>query len=116
MCLQGLDEVRLFNRFKTVHPGWGYAATCINAITWRPNKTILVAGFGVYGPTTGQASFCVKYRYSVGNDMCADIDIEALSSEVDEKTKIYPLMFEANLVEVPAGTDFTVAMNMFGPG
>jgi len=31
-----------------------------------------------------------------------------MSSEVDETTKIYQVMFEGEMVEVPAGTDFTI--------
>jgi hypothetical protein len=37
-----------------------------------------------------------------------------MSSEVDEQTKVYPVMFEGDMIEVPAGTDFTVQMRAFG--
>lgn len=37
-----------------------------------------------------------------------------MSSEVDEQTKIYPVMFDGDMVEVPAGTDFTVQMRGYG--
>lgn len=50
LCLIGQSQIHVFNRFGLLAPGqWGFAAACWEAITWRPNKTIMVAGFGTYG-------------------------------------------------------------------
>jgi hypothetical protein len=38
-----------------------------------------------------------------------------MSTEIDETTKVYPLMFEGDMIEVPAGTDFVVQVRMYGP-
>ena len=35
-------------------------------------------------------------------------EVEIKSSEVDETTKVASVYFEEDLVEVPAGTDFTI--------
>lgn len=37
-----------------------------------------------------------------------EIEQEIRSSEVDESTKILPIIFPGDLVEVPAGTDITI--------
>lgn len=43
-----------FYRFKVVSSsGWCYSQTSWDAIAWRPNRSIMVAGFGVYGLTSG---------------------------------------------------------------
>ena len=39
-----------------------------------------------------------------------------MSSEVDETTKTYAVMLDGDMVEVPAGTDFTVQVRMYGAG
>ena len=44
----------------------------------------------------------------VQNTASDEVEQEIMSSDVDETLKIYPLMFEGDMVEVPAGTDFTV--------
>jgi len=31
-----------------------------------------------------------------------------MNTEVDETTKVYPVMFEGDMVDVPAGTDITI--------
>lgn len=31
-----------------------------------------------------------------------------MSTEIDDASKIYPVMFEGDMVEVPAGTDFAI--------
>jgi hypothetical protein len=38
-----------------------------------------------------------------------------MSTEIDDTSKIYPVMFEGDMVEVPAGTDLVVQMRMYGP-
>lgn len=37
-----------------------------------------------------------------------------MSSEMDQKTKIIPVMFDGDLVEVPAGTDLTIQYRQYG--
>ena len=96
-------------RFKTVSSsGWGYSTSSWEAISFRPNKTIMVAGFGVYGITSGQNTFFAKYKYIVMNTPSEDFDTEIKSTDIDETTKIAPVLFEGDLIEVPAGTDFTI--------
>jgi len=60
----------------------------------------MVAGFGVYGLYSGQANFFVQYKYTIGDTFTNEYEIEVMSVDVDPKTHIYPLMFEAGLVEV----------------
>jgi hypothetical protein len=43
-----------------------------------------------------------------------EIEVEVMCAEIDEQSKIYPIMFEGDMIEVPAGTDFTVQMRMYG--
>ena len=74
----------------------------------------MVAGFGVYGLTSGQQNFFCKYKYVVQNNPSEEIEIEITSNEIDEQTKIFTIMFDGEMVEVPAGTDFTVQVKMFG--
>ena len=50
----------------------------------------------------------MRYKYVVQNTASDEVEQEIMSSEVDETLKIYPLMFEGDMIEVPAGTDFTV--------
>lgn len=38
-----------------------------------------------------------------------------MSTEIDEQTKIFPVMFEGDMLEVPAGTDIVIQMRMYGP-
>lgn len=41
-------------RYKSIsNSGWGYSASNWDAITFRPNRTIMVSGFGAYAITTG---------------------------------------------------------------
>ena len=103
-----MDELHSYNRFKTVHPGWGYGASYWNAITWRPNKSILVAGFGVYKCSNVQSNFFVKYKYTVSGEISKEYDVEVVNVDIDDVSRIYPLMFDGNLVDVPAGTDLTI--------
>lgn len=70
----------------------------------------MVAGFGIYGLISGPTTFSVRYKYIVGNSPGEEIEVEVMASEVDEQTKIYPLMFEGEMLEVQAGTDFTIQM------
>lgn len=37
-----------------------------------------------------------------------------MSAEIDETTKIYNVMLEGDMVEVQAGTDFTIQMRGYG--
>ena len=68
----------------------------------------MVAGFGVYGLTSGQNNFFVKYKYVLQNTPSDEFELEVTSNEVDETTKIYNVMFEGEMIEVPAGTDITI--------
>ena len=34
--------------------------------------------------------------------------MEVTANEVDETSKIHTIMFEGDMIEVPAGTDFTI--------
>ena len=105
-----------FLRFKTVSSsGWGYSQSSWDAIAFRPNKTIMVAGFGAYGITSGQSSFFVKYKYVVMNTPSEEFEVEIKSSEVDETTKIANIFFEGDLIEVPAGSDFVIVLRAYGP-
>ena len=42
------------------------------------------------------------------NTASEEIELEIVSTEVDEQTKILPIMLEGDMVEVGAGVDFTV--------
>lgn len=42
------------------------------------------------------------------NTPSEEIEIEVQNSDVDEQTKIFPIMFEGDMIEVGAGIDFTV--------
>ena len=98
-----------FDRFKTVSSsGWGYSQSSWDAITFRPNRTIMVAGFGTYGVTSGQSNFFCRYKYVVQNTPSEEIEVELKSSDLDEQTKTIPIMFDGDLIEVAAGTDFTI--------
>ena len=68
----------------------------------------MVAVFGTYGLTSGQGNFFVRYKYVVQNSPSDEVEVEVMSTEVDETTKIYPVMFDGDMIEVPAGTDFTI--------
>lgn len=50
------------------------------------------------------------------NTASDEIEIEIMNSEMDEQTKIVPVMIEGDMIEVGAGVDFTVQMRMYGPG
>lgn len=74
----------------------------------------MVAGFGAYGLTSGQGNCMLRYKYVVGNTASDEVEIEIVSTDVDEQSKILPVMFEGDLIEVAAGVDFTVSMKMYG--
>jgi hypothetical protein len=117
LCVQGQGDMHAFHRFKTVSSsGWCYSQASWDAITWRPNRTIMVAGFGAYGLTQGQGSCYLRYKYVVMNTASDEIEIEVMNAEMDEQTKIIPVMIDGDMVEVGAGVDFTVQMRMYGPG
>ena len=40
--------------------------------------------------------------------------MEVSSNEVDETTKIFTVMFDGEMLEVPAGTDITIQMRGYG--
>lgn len=50
------------------------------------------------------------------NTSSDEIEQEVRSSEVDEQTKVLPIMFPGDLIEVPAGTDITICMRAYGAG
>lgn len=60
----------------------------------------MVCGFGVYGLTSGQTNFFCRYKYVLLNAPSDEFEKEVQSSEVDEQTKICPIMFEGDMVEV----------------
>ena len=96
--------MHIYYRFKVVSSsGWCYSQTSWDAITWRPNRNIMVAGFGVYGLTSGQSSFFCRYKYVVQNTPSDEYEVEVMCTEIDETTKIYGVMFEGDMVEVAAG-------------
>lgn len=37
-----------------------------------------------------------------------EFEVEVMSTEIDETSKIFPVMFEGDMVEVPAGTDLVI--------
>lgn len=49
----------------------------------------MVAGFGVYGLTSGQGNFFLKYKYVLMGTPSDEIEMELMSSEMDEKTKVF---------------------------
>ena len=109
LCLQGQGDLHHFFRFKSVSSsGWGYSPNNWDAITFRPNRTIMVAGFGVYGLASGQSNFFCRYKYIVQNTPSDEFNIEITSKEVDEVKKLYTIMLDGEMIEVPAGTDFTI--------
>jgi len=44
----------------------------------------MVSGFGVYGLTSGQQNFTVRYKYVVMNTPSEEIEAEVNNAEVDE--------------------------------
>lgn len=74
----------------------------------------MVAGFGIYGLTSGQGNCFVRYKYVVMNTPSEEVELEINAAEVDETTKIMPIMFDGDMIEVGAGVDFTVQMRMYG--
>jgi len=44
----------------------------------------MVAGFGVYGVTSGQSNFFCRYKYIIMNTASEEFEVEILSTEVDE--------------------------------
>jgi hypothetical protein len=114
-CLQGQGDMHKYFRFKAVPAtGWCCSQPNWDAISWRPNRTILVAGFGTYGASSGQNSFLVRYKYVVQGTPSEEYEVEVMNTEIDEATKSYAVMFEGEMVEVPAGTDFIIQMRLYG--
>ena len=74
----------------------------------------MVAGFGVYGLVSGQGNFFVRYKYVVQSTPSDEFEVSVMHSEVDEQKKIVPIMFDGDLLEVPAGTDFTMQVRCYG--
>ena len=74
----------------------------------------MLAGFGVYGLTSGQANFFCRYKIVVGSNPTDEFEAEITSNEVDEQSKIYTVMLDGEMIEVPAGTDLTIQMRMYG--
>lgn len=60
----------------------------------------MVSGFGTYGITSGQSTFFCRYKYIVANTSSEEVEVEVRSSDVDETTKVAPIYFEDDLVEV----------------
>ncbi len=44
-----------------------------------------------------------------------EFEVEMTSNEVDEQSKIHTIMFDGDMLEVPAGTDISIQMRMYGP-
>lgn len=56
----------------------------------------------------------MKYKYVVMNTASDEMEIEVNNADVDEQTKVYEISFDNELIEVPAGADFTVQMKAYG--
>jgi hypothetical protein len=98
----------MFHRFKTVsNGGWSYSANNWDAIVWRPNRTIMVAGFGTYGIYNNPGKFFVRYKLIVQNVATDETEVEVDLNELKAGTKIYPVMF-SDMIEVPAGSDLVI--------
>ena len=111
ICIEGQGDLRSFSRYKNVSSsGWCFSANSWDAITWKPNRTIMVAGFGIYGIVSGQSQFVCKYKYLINSEPSDEMEQEVMTAEIDPQTRIYPLMFDDDLVEIPAETTFTVCM------
>ncbi len=74
----------------------------------------MVAGFGIYGLTSGQQNFFCRYKYIIGTNPSDEFEAEITANEVDETTKIYTIMFDGEMLDVPAGTDITIQVRMYG--
>ena len=48
------------------------------------------------------------------NTASDEVELEMTQNDCDEASKIISVMFSGDLVEVPAGTDFSVQMRMYG--
>lgn len=84
LCIQGQGDLHSFYRFKQVSSsGWCYSQTAWDAITFRPNRTIMVYGFGIYGLTSAYTNFFVKYKYVVMNTASDEIELEVNNDDVD---------------------------------
>lgn len=58
-----------FKRFKNLSSGgWCYSNTSWDAITFKSNRPIMVAGFGAYGLTTGEQNYMVRYKIVLGTE------------------------------------------------
>ena len=75
----------------------------------------MVHGFGIYGLTSAYTNFFVKYKYVVMNTASDEVELEVNNDDVDQQTRVYHIAFENDLIEVPAGTDFTIQMKAYGP-
>ncbi len=73
----------------------------------------MVAGFGAYGVTSHHSKYTCRYKYLLGNTPSDEIEVEIINQDVDDKLKTYPVMFD-EMIEVPAGTGFTVCVRMYG--
>jgi PHR domain len=49
------------------------------------------------------------------NTASEEFELEINNTDVDEQTKIMPITFEGDMIEVGAGVDFTVQMRAYGP-
>jgi hypothetical protein len=78
-CLQGQGEINEFKRFKAISSGgWCYSATSWDAITFKSNRSVMVAGFGAYGLTSGEASYHCRYKIIVGSENSEEHEITIL--------------------------------------
>ena len=72
----------------------------------------MIAGFGVYGLTTGEQNFACRYKLIVGSDSGEEVEVPVLSSDVDQKTRMWRLIFEGEMVELQPGITFTIVMRL----
>ena len=62
-----------FHRFNKVSTsGWSYNANSWDAITWKPNKSLMLAGFGQYGFNTPQDYIGIHYKILVDNSVVVE--------------------------------------------
>ncbi len=72
----------------------------------------MLAGIGIYGVISGQTSFNLRFKFIVGTEITDVSSQEIITAEVDKDTHIYPVILKDVLVEVPAGTSFTVCVSI----
>lgn len=117
LSVEGQGDLHSFYRFKSVsNGGWSYSQNNWDAIVWRPNRTIMVAGFGTYGIYNNPQKFLIRYKFVVQNQPTDETEVEVDLNSMNPGTKIYPIMLDGDLIEVPAGTDFVIQMRGYGPG